>query len=780
MIIDFNNNWSFSKEGERAVPVNLPHDAMIIEKRDASCRNGVNSGYFPGGKYLYEKEFTVEENIIGKSIVLHFEGVYQNCIIRINDKQVFEHKYGYTAFDVDISEAVAVGRNNIKVFVDNSLEPNCRWYSGSGIYRPVQMIIRDKEHIDTVHIKTVSIDPAKINVDVELTSNCKVDVDVEILDGDKIVAKGKPGIIEVPDAILWSEESPKLYSCIVKTTKDEKSVSFGIRELKWSAKTGLTVNGKEVLLRGGCIHHDHGVLGACEFYDAEERRIRILKENGFNAVRIAHNPASQITLDICDKLGMYVMNETFDGWYIPKTYHDYSRWFEKEWQKDVTAMVESSRNHPSVIMYSVGNEVSETASEKGALVCKQLRDFVHELDDTRPVTAGINVLLNVYTNNGMGVYKDKGEYEAKPLPKLEGYKEKKTGSAFFNAMAQKLGPLMFYMSSGKKGDKASFGAAQGLDIIGLNYAASRYDEDAKKYPDRIMVGSETMAADLPYNWQHVKDLPQVVGDFVWSAWDYLGEACIGDWTYHSYKGLPLLAGQGMIDITGKPLASMYFMQIVWGLRKEPFIGVRPLNHAKEAPSTGAWQFTNAIDSWNWPGYEGTNATVEVYADAAKVRLSVNGKVVGTKAIKKYKAIFKVPYAQGIITAEALDESGNVISSHSLSSGGQKNLITVTPEKDAISAGSQNICYIPIEFTDEKGMLKPFIEDDIEIEVNGAATLAGFGSALCKTDEVFDKKVHRAYRGRALAVLRAKEEAGDVSVVVKAKGMEPVEKIIHIV
>jgi len=780
MIIDFNNNWSFSKEGERAVPVNLPHDAMIIEKRDASCRNGVNSGYFPGGKYLYEKEFTVEENIIGKSIVLHFEGVYQNCIIRINDKQVFEHKYGYTAFDVDISEAVAVGRNNIKVFVDNSLEPNCRWYSGSGIYRPVQMIIRDKEHIDTVHIKTVSIDPAKINVDVELTSNCKVDVDVEILDGDKIVAKGKPGIIEVPDAILWSEESPKLYSCIVKTTKDEKSVSFGIRELKWSAKTGLTVNGKEVLLRGGCIHHDHGVLGACEFYDAEERRIRILKENGFNAVRIAHNPASQITLDICDKLGMYVMNETFDGWYIPKTYHDYSRWFEKEWQKDVTAMVESSRNHPSVIMYSVGNEVSETASEKGALVCKQLRDFVHELDDTRPVTAGINVLLNVYTNNGMGVYKDKGEYEAKPLPKLEGYKEKKTGSAFFNAMAQKLGPLMFYMSSGEKGDKASFGAAQGLDIIGLNYAASRYDEDAKKYPDRIMVGSETMAADLPYNWQHVKDLPQVVGDFVWSAWDYLGEACIGDWTYHTYKGLPLLAGQGMIDITGKPLASMYFMQIVWGIRKEPFIGVRPLNHAKEAPSTGAWQFTNAIDSWNWPGYEGTNATVEVYADAAKVRLSVNGKVVGTKAIKKYKAIFKVPYAQGIITAEALDESGNVISSHSLSSGGQKNLITVTPEKDAISAGSQNICYIPIEFTDEKGMLKPFIEDDIEIEVNGAATLAGFGSALCKTDEVFDKKVHRAYRGRALAVLRAKEEAGDVSVVVKAKGMEPVEKIIHIV
>lgn len=780
MIIDFNNNWNFAKEGEMTVPVTLPHDAMIIEQRDASCRNGVNSGYFPGGKYIYEKDFTVDETTLGQSIVLHFEGIYQNCSIKLNDKQLFEHKYGYTAFDVDISESVVAGKNHISIFVDNSLEPNCRWYSGSGIYRPVQMLIREKEHIETVHIKTVSIAPARINVDVDVSSNSGSDVKVEIWDEGKLVAEGKPGVIEIPNAILWSEEAPKLYTCMVKIEKDERCLSFGIRELGWSAKTGLTVNGKEVLLRGGCIHHDHGVLGACEFYDAEERRIRILKENGFNAVRIAHNPASQITLDICDKLGMYVMNETFDGWYIPKTYHDYSRWFEEEWKNDVTAMVESSRNHPCVIMYSIGNEVSETASEKGALVCKQLRDFVHELDATRPVTAGINVLLNVYTNNGMGVYKDEGEYEPKPLPKLEGYKEKKTGSAFFNAMAQKLGPLMFYMSKGKKGDKASLGAAQGLDIIGLNYAASRYDEDAKKYPDRIMVGSETMAADLPYNWQHVKDLPQVVGDFVWSAWDYLGEACIGDWTYHSYKGLPLLAGQGMIDITGKPLAAMYFMQIVWGIRKEPFIGVRPLNHAKEVSTTGAWQFTNAIDSWNWPGYEGTKAVVEVYADAAKVRLSVNGKIVGTKTIKKYKAIFKVPYENGSITAEAIDEDGNVVSSHCLSTGGQETVISVAPEKEVVAAGSQNLCYIPIEFTDKEGLLKPFIEDEIEIDVSGAATLAGFGSALCKTDEVFHKNVHRAYRGRTLAVLRANEKAGEVSIVVKAKGMEPVEKTIYII
>lgn len=771
MILDFCNNWTFCKEGSIPSTVNLPHDAMLLEQRDGSCRNGVNSGYFPGGKYVYEKVFDITDSDIGKSIVIHFEGVYQNCTVSVNGKKVGSHKYGYTAFDVDISDAVHAGSNTVTVYVDNSLEPNCRWYSGSGIYRPVQLLIRDKVHIETVHIETVSIDPAQVKVDV--TTTAETPVTVEIYDDDVLIASGRPGVITVPNVKLWSAEDPNRYTCVVKTEKDERRLSFGIRKLEWSAKTGLLVNGERVLLRGGCIHHDHGVLGACEFYDAEERRICILKENGFNAVRIAHNPASQITLDICDKLGMYVMNETFDGWYIPKTYHDYARWFETEWKNDITAMVGSSRNHPCVIMYSTGNEVSETATQKGAETARMLTDFVHSLDNTRPVTAGVNVLLNVYANMGMGVYKDKGDYKPEPLPRKGGYKEKKTGSAFFNAMAQKLGPLMFFMSKGKKGDKACLGAANGMDILGLNYASSRYDEDAIKYPDRMMVGSETMIADLPYNWERVKKYPQVVGDFVWSAWDYLGEACIGDWTYHSYKGLPLLAGQGMIDITGKPLASMYFMQIVWGLRKKPFIGVRPVNHAKESPSTGAWQFTNSIDSWSWAGFEGTKATVEVFADAAAVRLSLNGKEIGTKPVKKYKALFKVAYQPGTLTAEALDEQGNVISSHTLTTAGEETVLTVKPEKKVLRANNQDLCYLPIEFTDKAGNLKPYVEQKVEISVDGAATLAGFGSALCKTDEVFDKNYHNSYRGCALAVLRAGNAPGKAVITVRSAGMESV-------
>ena len=742
-----NEDWLFCREGQEAIKVDLPHDAMIHEERTPDCINGANSGYFPGGRYRYVKQLMIEKEWLDKSVVLHFEAVYQNSKIHVNGQLAGSHVYGYTPFDVEISTYLKEGNNTIEVTVDNSLEPNCRWYSGSGIYRDVTLIVRDRKKVERLHIKTISCDPAVIEVDSDAES-------VKIFDDEKKIYEGRPGQIELKNARLWSGEDPYLYRCVARKGNDETECRFGIRKLEWNAGEGLLINGRSVLLRGGCIHHDHGVLGACEYKEAEIRRIRILKENGFNAIRMAHNPASQILLDVCDELGMYVMNESFDGWYTPKTYHDYSRIFDREWKNDLETMVESSFNHSSVIMYSVGNEVTETASPKGVEVCRQLRDYVHSLDESRPVTAGVNVLLNVYTNLGMGVYKEDGEYKAEPLKKDKTYKEKKTGSAFFNMMAQKLGDLMFFMSKGNKGDRACKEAAEALDIIGLNYASSRYDDDVKNYPDRMMVGSETMVKDLPYNWERVKKYPALIGDFVWSAWDYLGEACVGDWTYHSYKGLPLLAGQGMIDITGKPLASMAYMQIVWGIRKEPFIAVRPLNHVHERPSTGSWQFTNAIDSWSWEGYENEKAVVEVYADAYRARLSLNDAVVGEKRVRRYKAMFKVPYHPGTLKAEALDEKGNVISSFSLKTADRETVLNVRPEKTLVK--EKEIVFVPIEFTDPCGSLKPYLETQVDISVEGGKLL-GFGSALCKTDEGFDKASHHTYRGRALAVIQATDQ-----------------------
>lgn len=770
MTIDLNKGWFFCREGGIPVETDLPHDAMLAEPRDRACRNGVNTGYFPGGKYQYEKRFLLEKEATEKSVVLHFEGVYQNCRVYLNGLEVGAHSYGYTAFDVDISDAVQAGKNLLRVTVDNSLEPSCRWYSGSGIYRAVTMLIRDRCHISGVQLETVDIHPAKLRVDAATTVPCNVTV--ECYDGETLVASGAPGILEIPDAKLWSAENPFLYRILVRTDTDEQAIPFGIRKLCWSAENGLTVNGEPVLLRGGCIHHDHGVLGACEYPDAEERRIRILKENGFNALRIAHNPASQITLEVCDRLGMYVMNEAFDGWYLPKTYHDHSRRFASDWKSDVTAMVESSRNHPCVIMYSIGNEVSETAEPKGVAVCKELREFVRSLDRTRPVTAGINVLLNVYAKMGMGVYKDKGDYKPEPLPPRGGYREKKTGSVFFNAMTQRLGKLMFFMAAGNRGDKACRGAGENLDILGLNYASSRYDPDARRYPERMMVGAETMAADLPYNWQRVKKYPQLIGDFVWAAWDYLGESCMG-WTYESYKGLPLLANQGMIDITGKPLAAMAFLQVVWGIRKEPFIGVRPLNHANEAPSKGSWQFTDAIDSWSWPGFQGTRATVEVYAPGNAVRLWLNGNEIGIKALKDFKAVFTTQYQPGTLTAEALDADGAVISAYSLSGGTGDVRLRALPEKRTLRANGRDLCYLPIEFADGEGELLPAIEQPVEVLTEGAASLIGMGSALYKTNESFRQSRYNSYRGRVLAVLKAGYKPGKAAVTVQSAGVEPV-------
>lgn len=745
MRIDFNKDWRF--DGRR---VQLPHDAMLEGKRYAACRNGVQSGFFPGGSYTYEKTFSLSGT--GRRYELLFEGVYRNAAVWVNGRRAAFHAYGYTEFTVDISGLVRPGENTITVTADNSLVPNCRWYSGAGLYRPVWLLVDEPE---PPVIVTRSVRPAVIEI--------RGGGVYEIFDGETCVARGGAGCYTIENAKLWSAETPYLYTC----RYGGSSLRFGIRRLEWSAGTGLTVNGQRVLLRGGCIHHDNGVLGACAYPDADYRRVKLLKEQGFNALRMAHNPAGRALLDACDQLGMYVMDECFDGWYTPKDYHDYSRQFMDHYREDLRSMVEKDVNHPSVVLYSLGNEVTETAEKRGVELAAGMRDLLHELDPTRPVTCGVNVLLDVYTRLGIGVYRDRGRYRPQPLPEGRGYREKKTGSAFFNAMAGKLGGLMFFMSRNRLAERLTAEIAPSLDIVGLNYASSRYDIDAEKYPDRMMVGTETMAADLPYNWARVKKYPQLIGDFVWAAWDYLGEACIGDWTYHSYRGLPLLAGQGMIDMTGKPLASMAFLQTVWGLRKKPFIAVSPLNHAGEVPSTGAWQFTNAIDSWTWHGCEGRTAAVEVYSGAHSVRLELNGREAGVRRVKNCRAVFRVPYEPGTLTAAALDETGRELSRSSLTTGGREIALTVTPERWG------ELIYLAMEFTDGAGTLLPYVERPVTVRTRGCRLL-GLGSALCKTDESYLGDTFTTYRGRALAVIRAGDGLAGASVTVTGQGAAPVE------
>lgn len=774
MILDFNRDWLLVKSNGDNRPVTIPHDAMLEEKRYAGCRNAVQSGYFAGGIYRYKKQFNISDKDFGKRIELVFEGVYRNAEIIVNGVTVCKHSYGYSEFTADISSNVKVGENTVEVVADNSLVPNCRWYSGSGIYRPVWLKITTPDSPKTLKVTTLSYAPAVIEVQADSDS------EVEIYYGNTLVANGGSGKFEIPNAQLWSAERPNLYRAVAKRGGEQIETTFGIRKLEWNADHGLTVNGERVLLRGGCIHHDNGLLGACTYPDAEERRVRILKESGFNALRMAHNSASRALLDACDKLGMYVLDEAFDGWYIPKDYHDYSRDFYEGYKADLAAMVEKDFNHPSVIMYSVGNEVTETASKKGIDLCAEMRDILHSLDNTRPVTCGINVLLDVYVKHGFGVYKDKGNYKKEPLPENKGYKEKKSGSAFFNAMAQKLGGLMFFMSKGKGAEKIVSAISPSLDIVGLNYASSRYDKDAKKYPQRLMLGTETMVKDLPYNWECVKKYPQLLGDFVWSAWDYLGEACIGDWTYYSYKGLPLFAGQGMVDNTGFPQAQMGYMQVVWGLRKEPYIAVRPINHNGETPKKSAWQFTNSIASWSWHGYEGQRALIEVYSVGNAVRLELNGKTIGTKKLKDYRAEFKTKYHSGTLVAVALDNYGKEISRSQLISGDKNVIINVKCSRDTLRANGKDFCFIEIEFMDKNGILKPYIEQEVEVKVIGtAARFMGMSSGLCKTNESLLASTRNSYRGRVLAAIQSTDMAGKVDIIVSSKGCVSVSRTVEV-
>lgn len=737
MKINFNDNWTYTDESGDRREVTLPHDAMLYAKRSPRCRSGVAGAYFAGGIYTYEKTFFVPEKWLGEHIGFLFEGVYRNATVYVNGKKVTFHANGFTEFEADITSFVVVGDNSVKVVADNSLVPNCRWYTGGGIYRPVWMIVGKNREIS---VKTVSADPAVIDI-----SGSDY---IEIYDRERLVYSGKSGKITIANAKLWSAETPYLYTL----KAHEESVKFGIRKVEWSAEDGLTVNGNAVKLKGGCIHQDNGVLGACTYRDAEYRKVRILKEQGFNAIRVSHNPASRYLLEACDMLGMYVLDEAFDGWYIPKDYHDYSRDFWDNYENDLRTMIRKDHNHPSVIMYSIGNELTEAGQPKGIELAEKMRSLIHELDDTRPLTCGVNILINVYAAMGIGIYKDRGEYKRQPLPENKSYRDRKSGSALFNAFANKLGKLMFFMSKCKKAEKIAAAFAPSVDIMGYNYGSSRYDRDAEKYPERILLGTESMVGDLPYNWERVMKYPQLLGDFVWSAWDYLGEACIGDWTYYSYKGLPLLAGQGMIDITGKPLASMAYMQVVWGMRKKPFIAVRPINHAREYPKTGSWQFTNAIDSWSWRGFEGEKAVVEVYSQGSYVELYLNRKRIGRKKLKDYKAIFNTKYRNGMIEAVSYNNDGKEVARHSLSTGGQQTQITIKSDKYRIS--KDDLVFTEIEITDENGKLIPYIEKRVSVCVNGnAAQLIGMGSALCKTDERFTQSFYNSYRGRCIAVFK---------------------------
>ena len=774
--------WTCRHLGDTAPgkPVTLPHDAMLAEPRTALSAGGTNTGWYEGYDYEYQRTLTVPENELADTHILEFEGVYHNAEVWLNGQKAAFRPYGYTNFYVDCAPYLHAGENELRVIARNADQPNSRWYSGAGIYRPVQLWTARGAHIalNGVKICTLSLDPAIVEVRVKTTAPGTVRLMVDDLPAMQQESDGEAVFtLTLDNARLWTPETPNLYTCRVNFADDEVTETFGVRKVEWGTD-GFLLNGKRYIIQGACIHHDNGLLGAVCDPDAVARKVRLLKANGYNAIRSAHNPCSKALLTECDRQGMLVMDEYIDHWYIHKTEHDYVDYFNDWWHQDLTDMVEKDCNHPCVVLYSTGNEVSETAQKRGIALTKEMTDFLHGLDDSRPVTCGVNIFFNFLSSIGFGVYSDekaKKEAERAEKAKQRGEKtskKKAVGSQFFNNLAGLLGDEFMKRGATLHGcDVKTRDAFANMDIAGYNYGIYRYKHDLKKYPQRLILGSETFCNDAYKFRELAKQEPRLVGDFVWAGMDYLGEVMVGSWEYADYAetfdGGPgwVSAGSGRIDLTGKPLGEALYTRVALEADNGPYIAVCPVNHTGDRHSPSAWKMTNAMPSWSWTGCEGRKANVEVYARAARVELVLNGHTVGSKTLKNdCLARFSILYESGTLEAVSYDAADHEIGRCKLQSAGGTTRLTLDAEEPAVKPG--HLCYVRLRYTDENGITKPLARGNIQVQVRGG-TLVGLGSACPFNKHSYLDSETDTYYGEALAIVRMGD--GDAMTIAASDG-----------
>ena len=774
--------WTCRHLGDTAPgkTVTLPHDAMLAEPRTALSAGGTNTGWYEGYDYEYRRTLTVPENELADTHILEFEGVYHNAEVWLNGQKAAFRPYGYTNFYVDCAPYLHAGENELRVIARNADQPNSRWYSGAGIYRPVQLWTARSAHIalNGVKIRTLSLDPAVVEVRVKTTATGTVRLTVDDLPAVQQESDGEAVFtLTLDNARLWTPETPNLYTCRVSFADDVVTETFGVRKVEWGTD-GFLLNGKRYIIQGACIHHDNGLLGAVCDPDAVARKVRLLKENGYNAIRSAHNPCSKALLAECDRQGMLVMDEYIDHWYIHKTEHDYVDYFNDWWHQDLTDMVEKDYNHPCVALYSTGNEVSETAQKRGIALTKEMTDFLHGLDDSRPVTCGVNIFFNFLSSIGFGVYSDeKAKKEAERAEKAKqrgekAAKKKAVGSQFFNNLAGLLGDEFMKRGATLHGcDVKTRDAFANMDIAGYNYGIYRYKHDLKKYPQRLILGSETFCNDAYKFRELAKQEPRLVGDFVWAGMDYLGEVMVGSWEYADYAetfdgGLGWVsAGSGRIDLTGKPLGEALYTRVALEADNGPYIAVCPVNHTGDRHSPSAWKMTNAMPSWSWTGCEGRKANVEVYARAARVELVLNGHTVGSKTLKNdCLARFSIPYESGTLEAVSYDAADHEMGRCKLQSAGGTTRLTLDAEEPTAKPG--HLCYVRLRYTDENGITKPLARGSIQVQVRGG-TLVGLGSACPFNKHSYLDSETDTYYGEALAIVRMGD--GDAMTIAASDG-----------
>ena len=750
----FDNSWTFTQNG-KTISVNLPHDWDIYAAPDPTTgATGTGGGWYPGGKGEYRKTFATPK---GELVKLHFEGVYQKAEVFVNGQKAGQHAYGYTPFTVDVTPYLYKDKrqNEVVVKVDNSQQPNCRWYSGSGIYRHVWLETMSALHIaeNGMHVSTpeVSDKQAKVNVSVWIENEMKQereidDIDVSFKGGTftqtpqseqmKQTFKEKYSLLQsngtavcsltftIDDPRRWSPDDPYLYEATVRLKEkgkviDEQTVKFGIRTATFDARKGFLLNGEPLLINGACVHHDDGVLGAMAFDAAEIRKVRQMKEAGFNLIRTSHNPTTRAFLDACDSIGMLVIGEAFDGWRQEKTPYDYSTLIDSCYRQDIYAMVQRDRNHPSVISWSIGNEVMERKDIRVITTARQLKQAILDMDNTRPVTEAL-----CSWDSDWEIYDPHAEV---------------------------------------------------LDVVGYNYMIHKHKSDHQRDPKRVMWQTESFPRDAFKNWALVQDHPYIVGDIVWTGLDYLGESGIGRNYYDGETkgehyvegGIPDWHGAycGDVDITGwrKPIS--HYRQMLWRSDGSSlYMAVKEPDGYHGKIRTTAWSVWPMWESWNWSGWEGKPIEVEVYTKAPEVTLYLNDKEIGRKKVDRsteFKAVFSVPYEPGTLRAEA---GGKRMT---LSTAGEPAKLRLTADKSMLKADGQDLAFITVEVVDSEGRVCPEAAIPCEAIVQGQGSLLAFASADLKDREPSTSSRVTTWKGRALLVVRSGNKKGKTQVSIKS-------------
>lgn len=778
--IPLNRNWKFNRgECPQASEkdfddtswrtLNLPHDWSIEGRPEANEPSGNDGGYYPAGSGWYRKTFRFTPDSLKPATTILFDGVYQGAEVYVNGEKAGGRPYGYSAFSIDISQWLKKGDNTLAVHVDNSRQKNCRWYSGSGIYREVRLIRTPEVHFTPwgIDVQTERIMPngngartALLRIRTTLRNKLPKDTTLAVVAHIRIgegrdytvVKRATIGAgatmdvvqqvnVKIGDSLLWSPDSPVLFNAEAYTAAAHTAVSswrpepeydhigteFGIRSISLSPDEGLVLNGKPLELNGGCLHHDNGCLGAAAWKDAEWRKARLMKEAGFNAVRTAHNPPSEEFLNACDHIGLLVIDEAFDGWRTAKNTHDYASLFDKWWLADIESMVRRDRRHPSIFCWSIGNEIIERKSPEAVITANALAGAVRRLDESRPVTSAL---------------------------------------AAWDSDWEIYDPL-----------------AAAHDITGYNYMIHKAESDHLRVPERIMMQTESYPRDAFANWTKVNDLPYVIGDFVWTAVDYLGESGIGRFYYkgetegeHYHRPQYPWHGAycGDIDLTGwrKPIS--HYREILYSREEKLYMAVKEPNGYRGEIKETQWSVWPTWESWNWPGHEGKDIDVEIYSRFPAVRLYLNDRLIDEKATgreQEFKAVFRIPYQAGVLRATGVKD-GRECESMTIATAGKPYAIRLKTDRTEMKADGESLAFITAEIIDRLGRTVPDADNLIEFSTDGHGRLLATCSADLKDCVPYTSAQRKTWKGRAMAVIQSIHgQKGRLKIKVRGKGLK---------